>query len=49
MFDNKLNSTDSSQLDGVLTIVEKIKEVFRLKNDKIPGIDRITAEFYKTF
>ena len=51
IFDNKLNLTDSSQLDGILTIKEIKNAVFTfsLKNAKSPGTDGITAQFYKTF
>ena len=45
----KLNDTDSNLCDAVLTINECTKAVKLLPNDKSPGPDGFTTNFYKFF
>ena len=40
---------DRTQLDAPITELELQKAVYQLQDNKSPGLDGITAEFYKTF
>ena len=46
---NKLNKTDQNKCDGQLTEEECRLALKEMKNQKSPGSDGITAEFYKIF
>ena len=46
---NKLNNEESSKLDLNITIDELYDQVFSTKNNKSPGPDGFTNEFFKTF
>ena len=51
-FDNslpKLNENDSNSCEGEITDQECIKAIKEMKNQKSPGSDGITTEFYKLF
>ena len=51
-FDNalpKLNENESNSCEGQITEQECIKAIKEMKNQKSPGSDGITAEFYKIF
>ena len=51
MFSNlpKLDSDVSTELDSVLTLEEINNAVLQLGNNKSPGLDGLTSEFYRTF
>ena len=46
---NKLNDQQASTLEGELTIEELGNSLYRMKNNKCPGIDGFPAEFFKMF
>ena len=46
---NRISNADRTKLDSSLTIQELEKAVMSLLNNKSPGPDGITAEFYKKF
>ena len=45
----KLDSDESEQLDTTLTIEEVNTAVLQLGNNKSPGLDGLTSEFYRVF
>ena len=47
--DKKIDATDRQKLDAPLTAEELHTAVYQLHDKKSPGIDGITAEFYKTY
>ena len=46
---NKLDETDKMRCEGLISDNECIKALKDMKNNKSPGSDGITAEFYKIF
>lgn len=46
---NKLNENDKLKCEGLITIDECTKSLLEMKNQKSPGSDGITTEFYKIF
>lgn len=46
---NKLNESDKLKCEGLITIDECTKSLLEMKNQKSPGSDGITTEFYKIF
>ena len=51
-FDNslpKLSENDRNSCEGILTEQECVKAIKEMKNQKSPGSDGITTEFYKLF
>ena len=44
-----LNESESDQCEGLLTLEECAKAISSFKNDKTPGSDGFTAEFYRHF
>ena len=44
-----LNESESDQCEGLLTLEECAKAISSFKNDKTPGSDGFTAEFYCRF
>ena len=47
--DNKLSTDDINKCDGLLSFEEVTKAIKVFTNNKSPGHDGLTAEFYKTF
>ena len=47
--DKKIDATDRQKLDAPITAEELHTAVYQLHDKKSPGIDGITAEFYKTY
>jgi exonuclease III len=47
--DKKISTEDSDYLDGVITERELYEAVMSMPNDKSPGTDGLSAEFYKRF
>ncbi|WP_419623730.1 hypothetical protein [Thiolapillus sp.] len=45
----KLSQEDSDMIEGNITAVEALAALRAMKNDKSPGSDGFTAEFYKVF
>ena len=45
----KLNESQKSQCEGLMTESELLKSIKTFKNGKTPGTDGLTAEFYKFF
>ena len=45
----KLNQVEKDQCEGIITEAECIKALKEMKNQKSPGSDGITVEFYKLF
>ena len=45
----KLSQEDSDMTEGNITAVEALATLRTMKNDKSPGSDGFTAEFYKVF
>ena len=45
----KLNQAEQTQCEGLITEAECIKAIKDMKNQKSPGSDGITVEFYKLF
>lgn len=46
---NKLNNTMVEKLEGKITYIEALNAIKNMKNDKSPGPDGFTTEFYKFF
>ena len=46
---NKLNDTKAKQLEGLLNYQEVTYTLKNMNNDKSPGCDGFTANFYKVF
>ena len=46
---NKLSDTDQTKCEGLITEAECISALKLMKNQKSPGSDGITVEFYKLF
>ena len=42
-----LNVNEAQNLEGILTVTEALKSQKNMKNNKSPGLDGFTAEFYK--
>ena len=45
----KLEEEESNDIEGTLTITECLKALKNMKADKSPGLDGLTAEFFKFF
>ena len=48
-FLNFLIENEMQNLEGLLTLPEALKSLKQMKNNKSPGIDGFTVEFYKFF
>ena len=47
--DTRISAEDRRKLDSALSLRELTEAVFQQKNNRSPGPDGITAEFYKAF
>jgi hypothetical protein len=46
---NKLSNNESEKCEGEITIEECTNAIFKMKLNKVPGLDGLSVEFYRKF